>query len=280
MAVQWGFSTLGCAELDLGAVLALAREFACRAVELRFLNDSVDLVAELDKYLAVPGNAGAVASSGIDIVSLNTSFKLFSADPADLDAFKATALAADRLNARYLRVFDGPEASGRYTPAQREAAKRNYAEWKRWSREHGVRAAMSMETHGATSSTPVLLEVFDALGDGLPVIWDAHHTFVLGKERPAETWERIGARVVHVHVKDSVDTPSARHPYTYVLPGRGRIPAGEILALLEKSGFGGVASLEWERKWHPYLPPLREALQVLRDAGWREAAGGAARKIL
>ena len=77
-----------------------------------------------------------------------------------------------------------------------------------------------------------------------------------------------GAGVVHVHVKDSVSRPSARHPYTYVLPGDGEFPAAPLFAELRAGGFDGPVSLEWERMWHPYLPPLDEALRVAGARGW------------
>jgi beta-glucosidase len=36
--------------------------------------------------------------------------------------------------------------------------------------------------------------------------------------------------------------------------------------MLTRDGYTGCVSLEWERKWHPYLPPLRDALSALRAA--------------
>ena len=62
--------------------------------------------------------------------------------------------------------------------------------------------------------------------------------------------------------------PSARHPYTYVLPGTGEMPTGEVLTLLRRDAFRGAVSLEWEKMWHPYLPDLSAALAAARELGW------------
>ena len=42
----------------------------------------------------------------------------------------------------------------------------------------------------------------------------------------------------------------------------------ETLTVLRENNFSGCVSLEWEKMWHPYLPPLREALGHLRKQPW------------
>ena len=71
-----------------------------------------------------------------------------------------------------------------------------------------------------------------------------------------------------MHVKDSIPVPSARHPFTYTLPGDGGFPIAPLLGALRADGFSGAVSLEWERMWHPYLPSLDEALVVAAQRGW------------
>jgi hypothetical protein len=41
---------------------------------------------------------------------------------------------------------------------------------------------------------------------------------------------------------------------------------------LQEQQFRGFVSLEWERVWHSYLPPLRQALAELQKQPWFEAA--------
>jgi sugar phosphate isomerase/epimerase len=53
-----------------------------------------------------------------------------------------------------------------------------------------------------------------------------------------------------------------------VLPGDGQMPLAELVALLRAQQFAGVISLEWEKLWHPYLPPLRTAMIQLQAQPW------------
>ena len=78
----------------------------------------------------------------------------------------------------------------------------------------------------------------------------------------------IRSSVVHIHVKDSIGIPSARHPFTYVLPGGGEFPAQPLFDALRTDGFKGPVSLEWEKAWHAYLPSLDEALASAARRGW------------
>jgi sugar phosphate isomerase/epimerase len=71
-----------------------------------------------------------------------------------------------------------------------------------------------------------------------------------------------------VHIKDSTGLPSARHPYTYVIPGTGEMPLPEVMSVLRRDGYNGAISLEWEKMWHPYLPDLSEALGAASEQGW------------
>jgi sugar phosphate isomerase/epimerase len=98
-------------------------------------------------------------------------------------------------------------------------------------------------------------------------LWDSHHTWKRGGEDPVATWAAIAPHVVHVHVKDSVSRPSAKHPYTYVVPGSGEFPAAPLMDCLRRE-FSASVSLEWERQWHPYLSPLDEALTAATRNGW------------
>jgi sugar phosphate isomerase/epimerase len=109
---------------------------------------------------------------------------------------------------------------------------------------------------------------FLAAVPGVGLLWDAHHTWRKGGEDPVATWRAVRAHVVHLHVKDSVAVPSARHPFTYVLPGDGGFPMAALMAAVRVAGFTGPVSLEWEKQWHPYLPPLETALRVAAARTW------------
>jgi sugar phosphate isomerase/epimerase len=69
-------------------------------------------------------------------------------------------------------------------------------------------------------------------------------------------------------VKDSVEDSRLPAGYSYVLPGDGAFPMSDLMSVLCADEYDGVLSLEWERHWHPALPPLDAALSAARQRSW------------
>jgi sugar phosphate isomerase/epimerase len=99
-------------------------------------------------------------------------------------------------------------------------------------------------------------------------LWDAHNTWRQTGIDPLDLWPHIAEHVVHIHVKDSVSRASGAFPYAYVLPGDGEFPMRRLTDALKRYGYTNAVSLEWERQWHPDLPPLELALQAAANRGW------------
>ncbi len=265
-------SSLGCPERSLEELLALAQAHGLAAVELRALGGTIDLAAYLATHYGTPAALGArLVRSPIRVVGLNASLKLAAPTPADREQLLALAPWAEAAAVPWLRVFDGPvfDLAGAAEDAAEglTRAVETLAWWDELRRQHGWRVRLMVETHDALFTGAAVQRLLSA-APGTAILWDAHHTWRKGGEDPLVTWAAIRPHVVHVHVKDSVPVPSARHPFTYVLPGDGGFPMAALRARLEAEGFAGGVSLEWERMWHPYLPPLEEALRVARERAW------------
>ena len=123
-----------------------------------------------------------------------------------------------------------------------------------------------METHD-TLVHPRPLADFLRRAPQTALLWDAHHTWRKGGSEIGAVWDLLRAHVVHIHVKDSVSEESPQG-YRYVLPGTGEFPMGELRRRLHAADFQGAVSLEWERGWHPDLPPLEEALESAGQLSW------------
>lgn len=263
------FSSLGCPDLTLVEAVSLARKYGLTSLELRTLGGSMDLPG----YLAgIRGGWESTASylleQGMQVRVLGTSLKLSENSEKERAEFLGYARLAEALSAPYLRVFGG----GLWPTPLGEDAWNQAIEtclwWQRIKEEVGFKCELLLETHDAFSGSSPCLELMDRLGSPLHLIWDSHHTWRLGGEMPQVSWERLQAHVRHIHFKDSIEVPSARHPFTYVLPGSGEMPVEEFWAVLEAGHYDGVVSLEWEKKWHPYLPDLQEALEACMWKGW------------
>jgi sugar phosphate isomerase/epimerase len=266
------FSTLGCAEFSLEAVFALATKHRIPAVEVRALGGGVDLPRYLAENFGPPAALAArVRAQPVRIVALDTSLHLAGADAEVAERERAALLAflpwAEALGVKWLRVFDGKGASAATAAEAIAQAAATVGWWREQRRVHGWQADLMVETHD-TLFTAAAIGRFLAAAPDTAILWDSHHTWRKGGEDPLQTWPAIRASVVHVHVKDSIPVPSARHPFTYTLPGDGGFPIAPLLGALRADGFGGAVSLEWERLWHPYLPSLDEALTVAAQRGW------------
>jgi sugar phosphate isomerase/epimerase len=263
------FSTLGCPDLTLQEVLALSKEYDIDCLELRSLEDRIDLPGYLP---GLPGGMDGVrkalgsVKNGVRV--LGTSFKLVGAKEGSREELVEFARLAEEIGAPFLRVFGGGKWGAPLTDDNYQEAVDFLNWWQEQREANGWNAEVVIETHDALSASPPLLHLFDRLGRSVGIIWDSHHTWKLGRESPFETWGHLGEFIHHVHIKDSISEPSARHPYTYVLPGAGGMPLEEVFGILKKEGFTGSVALEWEKMWHPYLADISQALAVCRENGW------------
>src|SRR5437016_2456067 len=106
--MHWSFSSLGCPELSLPDVCALAADFQIPALELRSLCNRTDLPA----CTAEPGFDPAKAATllrrhSLQIVVAASSFKLVGNDETSRADFLRFCDWADSWNVPYVRVFGG-----------------------------------------------------------------------------------------------------------------------------------------------------------------------------
>jgi sugar phosphate isomerase/epimerase len=258
------FSTLGCPDLALDEALMLAGRNGIDALEIRTLEGTTDIPALFSRT-----GEGAVLRAlarglPVRVLALSTSFRLVGPGEADRAALLAFVPWAEAMGVPWLRVFDGGLASD---PGTVHLAAQTHSWWRRLRSENGWKVDLMVETHDGLL-TQDAINGFCSEAAGASVLWDAHNTWRATGVDPFELWPRIAKHVVHIHVKDSVSRPSGRFPYTYVLPGDGEFPMGRLAGALGRDGYTKPVSLEWERQWHPELPPLELALRASASRGW------------
>jgi sugar phosphate isomerase/epimerase len=271
--ISWGISTLGCAELSLPEICELLEQFGLHQLEIRAVSKRLDLPQWASDAGWLPDRAAAfLARHQVQFCVAGSSFKLVDHDEKSRAELIAFSEWADSWGARYVRVFGGGTWGRSLSVADYDQAIQAITGWRQERKQRGWRIDILLETHDAFSASDPCLELQTRLPAPIGIIWDSHHTWRLGGEPPRESWSKLSPWIRHVQVKDSIVKPSARHPYTYVLPGDGTMPLQEVVELLRKHRFSGAVSLEWERLWHPYLPPLQEALTRLQAQPWYSAA--------
>src|SRR2546427_8742568 len=251
-----GFSTLGCPAWTWSQILDFAAAHGYVAVELRGLQATMDLSQAPELALGRLAEAKRqLAGHGLSVSDLGASAQMHEMDSAKRAAQLAEARRfidlAQALGAPFVRVFgnnyvkDVPRAD-------------MLAHIARGLRELGDYAGpkggtVLIESHGDFTDSPSLLELLrQADSPAVQLLWDAHHTFVSGKEQPEDTVRQVGRYIRHTHLKDSVPaaTEGGRR---YVLTGTGEVPVRRQIEALVKIGYRGFYSFEWEKRWHPDL---------------------------
>lgn len=253
--LQWGFSTLGCPERSLPEAVSLADEFGIRFVEIRALSGSV----KLQETLVAPENRAALErlTAAGRVLVVGSSFRL-AADQTDVrEEMSRQARIADSFGIDYIRVFGGcsiDDPVEKILPVVRDNLQ--------WFQSLGLKKTrIALETHDGLASAARCAGLFDALGEAVPVIWDAHHTWRFANESMKNACSLLKDAMVDVHFKDSV-FPAGAEKIRSESPGDGDVPLEELFRLLAEVKFTGPVTLEHEKMWHPYLPELPVALEA------------------
>lgn len=265
---KWSFSTLGCPELDLDEICALAREFGISNVELRSIEQRVDLPTLFKERFHTPESlASYLKNQNIHICSLDSSLKLIGNTEEGRNEFLEFLPWADAIGTPTIRVFDGGTVDDGLNDEAFSRAAETLDWWKQEQANAGWKADMGIETHDGLVSHVSIDRILKSYPD-LGIIWDTHHTWKKSPDSIQTSWQAVQSNVCNVHIKDSISKPSARHPFTYVGLGDGEFPIDDTLELLSKNHYDGYVNIEWERMWHPYLSELRVALQQAKALNW------------
>jgi sugar phosphate isomerase/epimerase len=203
------------------------------------------------------------ARAKLTVLALGSYVRLCAEDfEAQRDDLRDQVILASRIGARGVRVFmNDPRPAGAPDAPLTEGenrAIRMLAAVEALCVASGVRVLI--ETHDSHSRASRLARVLStaSIGGHVGALWDAAHTWSNG-EGLEESFTMLNPWLSYLQIKD---VASVREPVPVDLD-TGEFPIGELLAVLEQHGWHGWISLEWERAWHPELPPLEEALDKL-----------------
>ena len=253
------FSTLGCTDWNLDQILSLAEQFEISALEIRGMdglmdNRQIPALSESESGQTLK----KMDSKGVKPWVLGTSCsfhdenKWFSA----VEEGKACIDIASRMEIPYIRVF-GNKLVGDSSADQEMCYDRvanGIAQLCQYASNTSV--TILLEVHGDYNRIETLGRVTAKLAEyqNFGLIWDIAHT-ALYLDRWCDFYDYFKPLIRHIHIKDRT---IATHVLT--LPGDGELPILAITEALLRDGYDGYFSLEWEKKWHPELSELPEAL--------------------
>jgi len=248
------FSTLGCPKWEWKTILENAAKWGFSGVELRGIQREMDLTKrpEFSKE-RIQQSLKELKEKKVKIANLGASAQMHAADlqvrAQQLDEGKRFIDLAKALKSPYIRVFGDKFVAGESRQSTLErvvAGLRTLGEYAK-----GTGVTVLIESHGDFYDSPTLKKVLETVNlPTVALLWDAHHTCVMGKEKPEDTWQALGKYVKHVHLKDSIPKGEDRQ---YVLTGKGDVPVRRTVEVLVKNGYQGYINLEWEKTWIPDL---------------------------
>ena len=248
------FSTLGCPKWDWKTILKNAAEWGFAAIEMRGLQDQMDL-PKSPQFMGdnIKASQRDLKALGLKISDLGASARMHEPDPKkraeQMDEAKRFIDLAYSLNVPYVRVFPDKLVPGEERRVTVERIIEGMRELGKYAR--GANVTVILESHGDFTDSPTLLQILK--GSQMTTtgfLWDAHHTNVFSKEKPEDTYKALGKFVRHTHLKDSVPSDKGRR---YVLTGTGEVAVKETVQVLKAAGYKGYYSLEWEKRHHPEL---------------------------
>ena len=263
--MKLAISTLGCPDWDFMRVLKEYRALGAD-IEVRGIDGEMeaDRIARFSPERAQETKA-LLREYGLRIVGFGTSCKFH--DPETLaENIAAARRAVDvcaRMDIPAIRVFgnDIPDKARMAETAHTVCTGLKVV--CEYAAQRGM--GVNLEIHGDFNSTEAIRLVVDEMAgtESFVILWDIEHSDKTCGDDFLPFYEVIRPYVRHVHVKDYIRKPGGA--FGLCLMGEGDIPVKAILAQLQRDGYDGYYSFEWEKKWVPTLAEPEVAFPAFVD---------------
>ncbi|MDR1902755.1 MAG: sugar phosphate isomerase/epimerase [Treponema sp.] len=271
--MKLSFTTLGCPEWSFAKILDEAQKMGYSGIEIRGIEDKM-LAEEIVQFFPENRQAAldALKARGLEMVGFGSSVRF---DPADkFDAMLAEGKRAvdvcQFMGIPLVRIFGNNFPAGESESAVIERVARGAGLLAEYGEDKGV--MVLLETHGDFNTVERVKGVFDQVkSKNFNLLWDVAHTDFTYADDFMKFYSVMKDRIVHTHFKDHIrGNPADEKTYKLCQIGEGNIPIKAIVKRLLADGYKGYFSLEWEKKWHPDLPPAEiaypEFIRVMNDA--------------
>jgi len=205
------------------------------------------------------------------------------------EELKNTAIAAKKFGVNIVNGFTGsPVWKNLYffPPTNQDDINKGYADFaKRWKpildvfAKNGIKFALEVHPTEIAYDLVTARRALDAIGNhaAFGFNFDPSH-FIHQFINPVEFINDFGDRILHVHVKDSqvklttrnsilgshLDFGDSRRGWDFISPGRGDVKWDQIVRALNRVGYKGPLSIEWEDSGMDRDWGAPEALQMIR----------------
>ena len=116
----------------------------------------------------------------------------------------------------------------------------------------GRKVKILLEVHGDFNTAARIMKAVELVDrENFGILWDVEHSDEADGGDFLSFYLPVRPLIHHVHIKDHRRLGGGK--FELCPTGEGDIPLKEIVAQMEKDGYEGYYSLEWEKKWHPEL---------------------------
>ena len=265
--MKLSFSTLFCPGYSPAELISLAKNNGIDAVEIRMVEGTwcgSDHEAEWESvYEKLKKNNITVTDVGSSVT-----VKGLRSMEEELAPAWAALRFAKAFDGKAIRIFAGNWA--REIPeTPPELCFEKIVEYIKYLCDKAAKDNLSvwLETHNYEfSSGASIKKLADAVGrENFKMIWDVLHSLEAG-ESLAETVERAGDIIAHVHYKDAVPFEEENmFLWKHTILGEGKVDIRKAIELLEEKNYGGYYSLEWEGNGKAELKDLKLSPEAVLD---------------
>ncbi|GAA6292396.1 sugar phosphate isomerase/epimerase [Enterocloster asparagiformis] len=253
--MKLSYTTLSVQDRTIGEAVEIASAHGLEGIELRGRGDAHVSPESTFSYAAHVRELVREHKLAVPCLTAYTRFHQPTAAAVreEVDRMMDMVRLAEFLEAPCLRVFMGlaPDlSSGPLIPAQ---ASLNLSQADQIAIE-GLQYAskrlenspvrLVIETHDSAKDGRTLARLLKDVPSNIGVLLDIIHPWDMGEEI-GKTWEMIGERIYHVHIKDISRTLENGRIYCPI--GQGILPVESTVRWLEGRGYQGFYSLEWEK---------------------------------
>ncbi len=256
------FSTLGCPAWTFQQIIDFAATHGYKGIEMRGILKQLDLpkCPEFSSPESIANTVAQMKAKKLQFVDLGSSCTLHYMDEAkrkeNIEGGKRFIDLAQQIHCPYVRVYPNNFPKEQDKQATIELIAKGLQELGDYAK--GKNVMVLMETHGdAVYIEDLEIIMQKANHPGVGLIWDISNMWTITKEPPAQVYERLKKYIHHTHIKDAKLVGGVPQ---YVFLGKGEVPIFEAIDLLQKGGYKGYYSFEWEKLWHPELAEPELAL--------------------
>ena len=266
--LRLAFSTLGCPDWSFSQIINFAKLHGYTGIEIRGIQRQMDLMKcnEFSTEQTRKETLSLMKEKGLQFVDLGSSANMHIVEATErkknLDEARSFIDLAKQINCPYVRVFPNKFPPDQDKNATIELIGKGLRELGDYAKEKNVKVLM--ETHGDAVKTEDILKIMQSAGhDHTGLVWDVCNMWTVTKESPSDVYKKLSKYIHHTHIKDARVENNELH---YTLLGKGDVPIFEAIDVLQKNGYKGYYSFEWEKMWHPEIAEPEVALADFPEA--------------